>query len=62
MAFAISRADKFLFLIFDWKEQILFFEIVHSNVCTGGPCIVPFYVPEKSGVMQNSTMHARHSK
>ena len=22
----------------------------------GGPCIVPFYVPEKSGIMQISTM------
>ena len=37
----------------------MFFEIVHSNVCTGGPCIVPLYVPEKSGVMQNSTMQGQ---
>ena len=26
---------------------------------TGGPCIVPFYVPEKYGLMQNSTMQDR---
>ena len=26
---------------------------------TGGPCIVPFSVPEKCGVMQNSTMQGQ---
>ena len=28
----------------------------NRGITTGGPSIVPFYVPEKSAVMQNSTM------
>ena len=26
------------------------------NETTGGPCIEPYYVPEKYGVIQNGTM------
>ena len=42
---------------FNIQKILLLFQIIFLCI-NRGPCIVPFYVPENSGVMQNTVYKA----
>ena len=59
MLFSIKFWTTFYYFIFFAVIQrvIIIYSIsTVTLISTGGPCIVPFYIPEKYGLMQNSTM------